>query len=48
MYEIHRYEKDAPMYGKKQPKDKCICCGKEFSKTIIIMFHNKNCKLKIN
>lgn len=48
MYGIHRFGKDAPMYGKKQPKEKCIYCGKECSKTNIIRFHNKNCKLKIN
>jgi len=46
MYGVHRYGKDALMYGKKQPTQKCIYCGKEYSKTNIIRFHDKNCKFK--
>ena len=46
MYGIHRYGKDAPMYGKKQSKEKCIYCKKEYSKTNIIRWHNEMCKCK--
>jgi hypothetical protein len=30
----------------RQPKGKCIYCGKEASKTNISRFHNENCKNK--
>ena len=46
MYGVYRRGKDAPFYGKKQPTAICIYCGKEYSKTNIIRWHNERCKLK--
>lgn len=44
MYGVHRFAENAPMYGKKQPTEKCIYCEKKYSKTNIKRFHNENCK----